>query len=187
VNLEILYDALLDKDGEGPSIKSKPQIGKFGFDAVCKGRTGRGLNISHNKFMVLTDTNGKPQAVWTGSTNFTDSGIYGQSNVGHAIVDAGLAQVYLDWHRAIWNAPDTSAADSRRIVTKLTTVPGANFSGTMLVLSPRKTHRSGDGMRALGVNGETHGLFHGAVRLARRPRKSPRRCAWARIRTAEQG
>ena len=139
VTLEILYDALLDKEGEGPSLKSKPQIEKFGLASACKGRTGRGLNISHNKFMVLTDTGGKPQAVWTGSTNFTDSAIYGQSNVGHAIVDPALARVYFDWHQAIWNAPDTSAADSRKIAVKLTTVPTSNSSGTTLALSPRTT------------------------------------------------
>ena len=139
VKLEILYDALLAKNGEGPSLKSKPQIEKFGLEPVCKGRTGSGLNISHNKFMVLTDTSGKPQAVWTGSTNFTDNAIYGQSNVGHAIVDPDLARLYLDWHQAIWKAPDKSAADSRKIVTTLTTVPALNLGGTTLVLSPRKT------------------------------------------------
>ncbi|HVO85218.1 MAG TPA: phospholipase D-like domain-containing protein [Syntrophobacteria bacterium] len=139
VKLEILYDALLDTKGEGPSLRSKPQIEKFGLGAVCKGRTGKGLNISHNKFMVLTGTSGKPQAVWTGSTNFTDSAIYGQSNVGHAIVNPDLAGVYLDWHQAIWKAPDESVADSRNIVDNLTTVPALNMSGTTLVLSPRKT------------------------------------------------
>ena len=139
VKLEILYDARLDKNGEGPSTHSKPQIIKFGLQAVCKGRKGSGLNISHNKFMVLTDTHGKPRAVWTGSTNFTDSGIYGQSNVGHAVADSNLAQVYFRWHQAIWNAPETSAADSRKIVMNLTTVPTSNLSGTTLVLSPRKT------------------------------------------------
>jgi len=139
VKLEILYDALLDKDGKGPSLKSKPQIDKFGLKDVCKGRTGAGLNISHNKFMVLTDTSGKSKAVWTGSTNFTDSGIYGQSNVGHAIADPHLAQVYLNWHGEIWNAPSTSAVESRQEVMELTSVPAAGLSGTTLVLSPRKS------------------------------------------------
>jgi len=33
--------------------------------------------ISHNKFIILVCKN-KPQQVWTGSTNLTDGGIYGQ-------------------------------------------------------------------------------------------------------------
>jgi phosphatidylserine/phosphatidylglycerophosphate/cardiolipin synthase-like enzyme len=139
VKLEILYDALLDKEGKGPSIKSKVQIEKFGLQALCKGRSGSGLNISHNKFMVLTGTDGTPKVVWTGSTNFTDSGIYGQSNVGHAVANPDLAKLYFDWHQKIWAAPNTSAADSRKIVMELTTLPKANFSGTTLVLSARKS------------------------------------------------
>lgn len=138
VKLEILYDAIVKK-GEGPSLESKPLIKKFGLKDVAQGRNGDGINISHNKFMVLTDANGKPTTVWTGSTNFTDSGIYGQSNVGHAVVDADLAKSYFDWHQAIWDAPTLSAAESRKTAMTLTTVPTAPLSGTKLVLSPRKT------------------------------------------------
>jgi len=138
VKLEILYDAIV-KGGKGPSLESKPLIKKFGLDDVAKGRKGSGLGISHNKFMVLTGTNAKPRSVWTGSTNFTDSGVYAQTNVGHVVVDSGLAQNYFDWHQAIFNAPETSAGDSRKEAMKLTTVPTSKLSGTTLVLSPRKT------------------------------------------------
>jgi phosphatidylserine/phosphatidylglycerophosphate/cardiolipin synthase-like enzyme len=77
--------------------------------------------------------------VWTGSTNFTDAGIYGQSNVGHAVADPALAKTYLQWHQAIWANPSTSVADSRTIVLKLTSLPKAPISGVTLVLSARKT------------------------------------------------
>lgn len=147
VRLEILFDSILhestDKSGKkvnkGPSLESIPLIKKFGLKDVCQGRTGAGVNISHNKFMVLTDKSGKPKAVWTGSTNFTDSGIYAQSNVGHSVTDAVLAKSYFDWHQTIWAAPDSSAATSRQAAMKLTTIPAAKFTGTNLVLSPRKT------------------------------------------------
>ena len=138
VRLEILYDAIV-KNGEGPSIKSKKQIARFGLSSVCKGRDGAGINISHNKFMVLTGTNGKPKSVWTGSTNWTDNGIYGQSNVGHALADAALAQTYFEWHQEVWAAPDTSAGDSRTEAMALTHLPADTSPGTTLVLSPRKT------------------------------------------------
>ena len=62
--------------------------------------------IPHNKFIVHLDQNKKPLEVWTGSTNFTDSGFLGQTNVGHRIVDADLAQHYLDF----WNDLKTDPA-----------------------------------------------------------------------------
>lgn len=138
VRLQILYDGILD-DGDGPSMDAEPQIAKYGLKSVCKPRSGAGLNISHNKFMVLTNTSGKPVAVWTGSTNFTDSAIYGQSNVGHAIRDSKLAKQYFDWHQAVWTTPTLAGADSRKAVINLTPLP-ANFgTGTRLLLSPRRT------------------------------------------------
>jgi phosphatidylserine/phosphatidylglycerophosphate/cardiolipin synthase-like enzyme len=136
VRLEILYDAII-KSNKGPSKHSKPLIKHFGLESVAKGRNGKGINISHNKFMVRTGKNKKPTAVWTGSTNFTDSGIYGQSNVGHAITGPRPAQAYFDWHQKLWGAPDTSAEDTRKIVEQLTAIPAANLSGTAPVFSPR--------------------------------------------------
>ena len=49
------------------------------FDTMMIERTI--TQISHNKFIVLLK-DGKPIQVWTGSTNFTGGGIYGQTNVG---------------------------------------------------------------------------------------------------------
>jgi len=59
-------------------------------------------DLMHNKFIVLT-MNGHPFEVWTGSVNFTDSGIYGQSNVGHVVRDHDVARRFLDY----WNALST--------------------------------------------------------------------------------
>jgi len=147
VKLQILYDAIVKikkskgkKDQKtGPSVASVPLMRKYALKDLAEGRTGSGLNISHNKFMVRTDKAGKPVAVWTGSTNFTDSGVYGQTNVGHAIADPSLAATYLKWHQDIWGKSGTSAADSRNLVIGLTTVPATTAPGTTLVLSPRTT------------------------------------------------
>jgi phosphatidylserine/phosphatidylglycerophosphate/cardiolipin synthase-like enzyme len=35
-----------------------------------------------------------PQTVWTGSTNWTDSELYGQLNVGHEVHDGEVAAAY---------------------------------------------------------------------------------------------
>ena len=61
--------------------------------------------ISHNKFIVLLE-NGKPKAVWTGSTNFTWGGIFGQSNVGHLVRDETVAQTYLDYWLRLAGDPE---------------------------------------------------------------------------------
>lgn len=150
VKLQIIYDAVLHstkdkKTGkvkqEGPSLKSIPKMKTFGFSAksVSRGRTGAGLNISHNKFMVLAGKDGKAKRVWTGSTNWTDNGIYGQTNVGHAVVNPTLAQQYLDWHQAIWKTSNMSSADARKAVLNLTHLPPKDQAGSFLMLSQRKT------------------------------------------------
>jgi PLD-like domain len=56
--------------------------------------------LGHNKFMVRTDHNGGPVIAWTGSTNWTPTGLCTQLNNGLLIKDAAIAQIYLDqWHR----------------------------------------------------------------------------------------
>jgi len=54
--------------------------------------------IMHNKFIILIK-DGKPLQVWTGSTNPTDGGIYGQSNVGHIVRNEDVAEQFTQyWH-----------------------------------------------------------------------------------------
>ena len=73
---------------------SDPNFEKYreAFDAMLIDRTI--TQISHNKFMVLLK-DGKPIEVWTGSTNYTEGGIFGQSYVGHIGRDPVLAKEYL--------------------------------------------------------------------------------------------
>jgi phosphatidylserine/phosphatidylglycerophosphate/cardiolipin synthase-like enzyme len=57
-------------------------------------------NIGHNKFMVYLDPQGKPQAVFTGSTNWTPNGLCAQSNNAMLIESPAIAQAYYDyWQR----------------------------------------------------------------------------------------
>lgn len=49
--------------------------------------------IRHNKFIVLLE-GGEPIAVWTGSTNISDGGIFGHSNVGHIVWSRDVAKTY---------------------------------------------------------------------------------------------
>lgn len=93
-------------------------------------------NITHNKFMVLSDA-GQPLAVWTGSTNFTASGFLGQSNLAHWITNRDLAQAF----RAYWNllAGDPSTRVLKRALALLTPDPARPLPENTLVpvFSPR--------------------------------------------------
>lgn len=56
--------------------------------------------LAHNKFLVRTDHHGTPLTAWTGSTNWTPTGLCTQLNNGLLIADPPTGQVYLDqWHR----------------------------------------------------------------------------------------
>lgn len=55
--------------------------------------------LAHNKFLVRTDANGQLVSCWTGSTNWTTTGLCTQLNNGLLINDSTLAQEFLDqWH-----------------------------------------------------------------------------------------
>ncbi len=65
--------------------------------------------IMHNKFVVLLAKKGHslvPQAVWTGSTNWTAGGIYGQLNVGHAVYDPDVAAQYEQYFQLLKSDSD---------------------------------------------------------------------------------
>ena len=70
----------------------------------------RDTTISHNKFIVLLK-DGVPEQVWTGSTNVTGGGIYGQSNVGHVVRNPIVAARYM----AYW---DKLSADPKKSPAK---------------------------------------------------------------------
>ncbi len=52
-------------------------------------------HFAHNKFVVFCDKSGKPKRVWTGSTNWTVTGLCTQTNNGILIDDPKLAAAYL--------------------------------------------------------------------------------------------
>src|SRR5207253_6888877 len=93
-------------------------------------------DFAHNKFIVLLRDN-KPVEVWTGSTNISEGGLYGQSNVGHLVRDPAVAQTFLDY----WNqlATDPQRDDLRTWTNQHTPVPddlGLPANGITLVFSP---------------------------------------------------
>lgn len=104
--VHIVYDGI---PGSGPKDKNESAIAAAKIKAFCIPRTTG--KIMHNKFFVLTKNN-KPIAVWTGSTNLTENGIFGHSNLGHIVEDADVAAAYLDYWNELKGSPESAAERS---------------------------------------------------------------------------
>ena len=122
-------------------------------------REARKNDIQHNKFMVLLKgTKRVPSEVWTGSTNISDGGIHGQTNVGHWVRDAKTAGRYQAYWKLLSGDPGardgTTAAGKKQnaaftaevekitpAVLTLKAIP----AGITALFSPRK------GLKVLGL------------------------------------
>lgn len=57
-------------------------------------------HFAHNKFVVFCDKKGQPENIWTGSTNWTVTGLCTQTNNGILVDDASIAKAY----KSRWDA-----------------------------------------------------------------------------------
>ncbi|MEO7262108.1 MAG: phospholipase D-like domain-containing protein [Jatrophihabitantaceae bacterium] len=87
--------------------------------------------IAHNKFIIRAeradDATIAPSQVWTGSTNLTQGGIFGHSNVGHVVRDAEVARRFLGY----WT--ELSADPARPALKAWTDAHSAFDAGTLAV------------------------------------------------------
>ena len=93
--------------------------------------------IFHNKFFLLIENN-NPAQVFTGSTNISEGGIFGHSNVGHCIKDNAIAEKYLRYWEALKTDPKQDALDD--IVEGIQgNIDAENIpQGVSVIFSPRK-------------------------------------------------
>lgn len=131
-DVQIVYDA---KEGKGkPGRHSARAIREAGIGDLTIPRRANPSSISHNKFIVLT-RGGKPVAVWTGSTNLTEGGIFGHSNVGHVVRDEGVAAKYLAYWEQL--AQDPMARELREFNEAET--PSEPEAPLAAIFSPRRS------------------------------------------------
>lgn len=135
VDVRIVYDGREKTEKRIPGLPNRKAVSEVGLGGVCTERTRPKSPISHNKFIVrLRD--GKPEAVWTGGTNFSEGGIFGHSNVGHYVEDPAIAAQFL----AYWGelAVDPDDVTLTTAVEALSPVPPKKpLKGTTCVFSPR--------------------------------------------------
>lgn len=150
VKIEIIYDA---KDNGHTDNKTGKWVDSFpkkeNEDAIKRAQLDSNPNITliprqrnksylcHNKFMVLVKD--KPVMVWTGSTNLSKGGIFGQTNVGHALEDEKAATDYLTYWNKLKDDPDSKTikdADEQihKDIMAVSKIP----AGLTCILSPRK-------------------------------------------------
>jgi hypothetical protein len=134
-------DVRFDDDEDELNRKAVAQAGIEGISAPQRIRPG---TLRHNKFIVLL-RNGKPVAVWTGSTNITANGIFGHSNVGHVVWDREIAQAFLDyWTRLA--EPDVTQAPLRKANVEVEPTPEIGelppADRVMTLFSPRDKSNS---------------------------------------------
>jgi phosphatidylserine/phosphatidylglycerophosphate/cardiolipin synthase-like enzyme len=127
--VEVLYDGI----SGGPVTRNKAAIKRAGIGDLCSPRT-RG-KIMHNKFLVLT-RKGKPVAVWTGSTNLTENGIFGHLNCGHIVEDRTAAAAYMDYWKELTTNP--TAGDEKTWMASHNPAPPDTWTKDIVpIFSPR--------------------------------------------------
>jgi phosphatidylserine/phosphatidylglycerophosphate/cardiolipin synthase-like enzyme len=104
--VHIVYDGIEGEDN--PVTKNNAAIDEVGIRTSCDCRPRTSGDIMHNKFLVLSQ-NGTPIAVWTGSTNWTLNGIFGQMNCGHVVEDETTARAFLEYWTEIGKNAETKA------------------------------------------------------------------------------
>ena len=85
-----------DKSGDG-NAAARQHLNDQGIPTIDRLLKSKGLG--HNKFVVISK-GAAPKAVWTGSTNWSTTGLCTQINNGLLIEDAGVAKLYRQqWER----------------------------------------------------------------------------------------
>jgi phosphatidylserine/phosphatidylglycerophosphate/cardiolipin synthase-like enzyme len=151
VKLHIIYDAKENEhiDSETnkviesfPKVENEKALRNAGLDDVrvkLKPRKRNKSYISHNKFMILIQ-NGVPKKVWTGSTNISKGGIFGQANVGHSIENMEVAKKYKAYWDKLKDDPESKTIKETNIgiQDEFTSIDDIK-NGVYCFFSPRKS------------------------------------------------
>jgi len=103
-------------------------------DCDIRNRLSSPRALAHNKFLVLCDPQKQPLSVWTGSMNWTRTGLCSQANNSLHIRDAALADHYLAQWKRLAAAGDETPGTLRSANAKMKTSRG--LGGTNLWFTP---------------------------------------------------
>jgi phosphatidylserine/phosphatidylglycerophosphate/cardiolipin synthase-like enzyme len=135
-DVRIVYHARDDDTGQG---NEQAIVGSAIDRAILIPR--RNAKIAHNKFIVYGTeaANGglDPVSVWTGSTNLSTGGIFGHSNVGHAVRDPDAAARYASFWSELSADPETGELRAWMAANNSFDGGALQAAGIHTVFSPR--------------------------------------------------
>lgn len=114
VRVHIIIDAKNNKE-QFPRKDNLSTIQAAGIPAkhIIR-REANQSSIQHNKFIVFAKGKTQvPTAVWTGSTNVSEGGIFGQTNVGHWVRDKQTAKQFKEYWDILSSDPGGAPGDTR--------------------------------------------------------------------------
>jgi hypothetical protein len=150
--VRVIYDGRKDP----PSLRNQAAAHQARLESFCVERTANRGAIAHNKFIVWL-RGGQAAAVLTGGTNFSESGIYGHSNVVHVVEEPEVAAAYARYWEFL--LADPQYAQLRPQLNGMYTLPdGKPPSGTGAIFSPRQSTDALEWYAALAAQA-TDGLF----------------------------
>jgi len=107
----VLANGSVDKKGEDQNSEARGKLENINDvkDRMCSPRA-----LGHNKFLVICDSKNKPRWVWTGSQNWSKTGLCTQANNSVLIDDFGLAEQYLNQWTLLKDAHDDTPNSLRQ-------------------------------------------------------------------------
>ena len=130
-DVKVIYDG----SKPFPADENRDTVAKAKLKGVCKERIPKPMAIPHNKFIVLLKGK-KAVAVKTGSTNYSEGGVFGQSNVVHIVENEKVAGAYLEYWELLKGNP-TKNVLAPQLTAEHKLAKGLPPKGTSLVFSPR--------------------------------------------------
>ena len=141
LNRQSIVDALVAAHGRGVTVRvvGDDEAATGDYSSSYQALTNAGITvitdtssskIQHNKFLVIDG-----EVVWTGSTNFTDTGLTLNANNGIVITDTTLAGVYTAEFEEMWagNFHEAKADNTLHVLDYDGTFLESYFSPTDLV------------------------------------------------------
>jgi phosphatidylserine/phosphatidylglycerophosphate/cardiolipin synthase-like enzyme len=127
----ILANGSVKKKGDDENADARAEIA-----GVCDvhDRFSAPRALAHNKFLVICDSSKMPKTVWTGSTNWTKTGLCTQANDALLIENAAVASAYLEQWNALAKAGDDTP-ESLRTANEMPHKP-ARAKGLTLWFTP---------------------------------------------------
>ncbi|KUJ58348.1 phospholipase D-like domain-containing protein [Chryseobacterium aquaticum] len=136
VDVKIIYDSRGEEKANNQAINEAGIPRKILIPRQAESNKGF---IAHNKFIILLKDE-KPVEVWTGSTNITAKGIFGQCNVGHIIRDEDTAEKYFQYWEYLKQDPINNILDKQTQLIQNDITFNNLQNGITVLFSPRETN-----------------------------------------------